>query len=208
MCRKSIDIFVVCIFFLDQILPFFSSVIKMLFMETTSNIILSNGKLESFPLSKINSFQFSRLVVSDSWRCHGPTLWQECKMVQQLHCGRELSSSSRNYLQISHIPITPSTTLFLSVQSSRSVVSDSAIPCTSACQGFLSITNSQTLPKLMSTESVMPSKHLLLYRPLLLLPSIFPSIRVFSNESALSIRWSKYWSFSFNISPSNEHTQD
>ena len=61
------------------------------------------------------------------------------------------------------------------------------------------------LPKLMSIESVMPSNHLILCRPLLLLPSIFPRIRVFSNESALHIRWPKYWSFSFNISPSNEH---
>ena len=67
------------------------------------------------------------------------------------------------------------------------------------------ITNSQSLPKLMSIESVMPSNHLILFRPLPLLPSIFPSIRVFSNESALHIRWPEYWSFSFNISPSNEH---
>ena len=69
----------------------------------------------------------------------------------------------------------------------------------------MSITNSQSLPKLMSIESVMPSNHLFLCHPLLLLPSIFPSIRVFSNESALRIRWPKYWSFSFNMSPSNEH---
>ena len=69
----------------------------------------------------------------------------------------------------------------------------------------LSITNSQSPPKLMSIESVMPSNHLILPRPLLLLPSVFPSIRVFSNESVLHIRWPKYWSFSFNISPSNEH---
>ena len=69
----------------------------------------------------------------------------------------------------------------------------------------LSITNSQSLPKLMSIESVMPPNHLILCHPLLLLPSIFPSIRVFSNESALRIRWAKYSSFSFNISPSNEH---
>ena len=62
--------------------------------------------------------------------------------------------------------------------------------------------------KLMSIESVMPSNHLILCHPLILLPSIFPSIRVFSNESALCIRWPKYWSFSFSISPSNEHTQD
>ena len=78
-------------------------------------------------------------------------------------------------------------------------------PWTAACQASLSITNSQSLPKLMSIELVMPSNHLLLCRPLLFLPSIFPSIRVFSNESVLCIRWPKYWSFSFNISPSNEH---
>ena len=76
---------------------------------------------------------------------------------------------------------------------------------TAACQASLSINNSRSLLKLMSIESVMPSNHLILCRPLLLLPSIFPSIRVFSNESALRIRWPKYWSFSFNISPSNEH---
>ena len=69
----------------------------------------------------------------------------------------------------------------------------------------MSITNFRSLLKLMSIESVMPSSHLILCRPLLLLPSIFPSIRVFSNESALHIRWSKYWSFGFTISPSNEH---
>ena len=78
-------------------------------------------------------------------------------------------------------------------------------PWTAACQVSLSITNSQSLLKLMSIESVMPSNHLILCCPLLLLPSIFPSIRVFSNELALHIRWPKYWSFSFNISPSNEH---
>ena len=74
-----------------------------------------------------------------------------------------------------------------------------------ACQASLSITNSQSLLKLMSIESVMPFNHLIIHRPLLLLPSIFPSIRAFSNESALCIRWPKYWNFSFNISPSNEH---
>ena len=78
-------------------------------------------------------------------------------------------------------------------------------PCTAACQASLSITNSQSLPKLMSIESVMPSNHLILCCPLLLLPSIFPSIRVFSNESVLHIRWPKYWTCSFNISPFNEH---
>ena len=77
-------------------------------------------------------------------------------------------------------------------------------PWTAALQASLSITNSQSLLKLMSIESVMPSNHLILCHPLLLPPSIFPSIRVFSNESLLHIRWPKYWIFSFNISPSNE----
>ena len=79
-------------------------------------------------------------------------------------------------------------------------------PWTVAHQASLSITNSQSLLKLMSIESVMPSNHLILCRPLPLLPSIFPSIRVFSNESVLRIRWPKYWSFSFSISPSNEYS--
>ena len=78
-------------------------------------------------------------------------------------------------------------------------------PWTAACQASLSITNSRSLLKLMSIESVMPSNHLICCRPLLLLPSVFPSIRVFSNQSALCIRWPKYRSFSFNISPSSEH---
>ena len=80
-----------------------------------------------------------------------------------------------------------------------------ATPWTAACQASLSIINSWSLPKPMSIESVMPSNHLILCRPLLLLPSIIPSIKVFSNESALHIRWPKYWSFSFSISFSNEH---
>ena len=76
---------------------------------------------------------------------------------------------------------------------------------TATCQASLSITNSRSLLKLMSIESEMPSNHFILCRPLLLLPSIFPSIRVFSNESGLHIRWPKHQSFSFSISPSNEH---
>ena len=80
-----------------------------------------------------------------------------------------------------------------------------ATPWTAARQGCLSITSSQSPPKLISIVSVMPSNHLILCHPLLLLSSIFPNIRVFSNKSALRIRWPKYWSFSFNISPSNEH---
>ena len=81
-----------------------------------------------------------------------------------------------------------------------------ATPWTAACQASLFITNSQSLLKLMSIESVMPSNHLILCRPLLLLPSIFPSIRVFSDEPVLHIRWPKYCSFSFSISPSNEYS--
>jgi len=92
---------------------------------------------------------------------------------------------------------------FSSVQS-LSCVRLFATPWTAAHQASLSITNSWSLLKLMSIDSVMPSNHLILCRPLLLLPSIFPSIKVFSNESALHIRWLKYWSFSFSISPSNE----
>ena len=94
---------------------------------------------------------------------------------------------------------------FSSVQS-LSCVRPFVTPWTEACQASLSITNSRSLLKLMSIESVMPSNHLILCCPLLLLPSIFPSIRVFSNESVLHIGWPKYWSFSFSISPSNDYS--
>ena len=80
-------------------------------------------------------------------------------------------------------------------------------PWTAACQASLPSTISQSLLKLISTESVIPSNHLILCHPLILLPSIFPIVRVFSNESALPVRWPQYWTFSFNISPSNENTQ-
>ena len=93
----------------------------------------------------------------------------------------------------------------VSVHWSPSVLSDSATPWTTVCQASLSITNSQSPSKHISIVLVMPSNHLILCRPLLLPPTIPPSIRVFSNESALRIRWPKYWSYSFNVSPSNEH---
>ena len=99
----------------------------------------------------------------------------------------------------------PPLSLISSVQS-LSCVRFFAIPWTAACQASLSITNSWSLLRLMSTESVMPSNHLILCHPLVLPPSIFPSIRVFSNESALRIRWPKYWSFSFSIGPANEYS--
>ena len=94
---------------------------------------------------------------------------------------------------------------FSSVQFSRSVMSDSVTPWIAACQASLSIINSRSSLKLMSIESVMPSSYLILCCPLLLLPPIPPSIRVFSNESTLRMRWPKYWSFSFSISVSKEH---
>ena len=104
-----------------------------------------------------------------------------------------------------HLSVLSSMVQFSSVQS-LSRVRLFAAQWPAACQASLSITNSQSLLRLMSIESVMPSKHLILCRPLLLLPSIFLSIRVFSNESVLHIRWPKYWSFSFSISPSNEYS--
>ena len=92
-------------------------------------------------------------------------------------------------------------------QFTHSVMSDSATPWTAARQASLSITNSRSLLKLMSIVSVMPFNHLILCHPLLLLPSIFPSIRVFSSVSVLHIRWPKYWSFSFSIGPSNDYSK-
>ena len=99
----------------------------------------------------------------------------------------------------------PSHPQFSSIQSLSHVL-PLVTPWTAAHQASLSITNSQSLHKLMSIESAMPSNHLILCRPLLFPPSIFPSIRVFSNESTLRMRWPKYWSFSFNISASNEYS--
>ena len=95
---------------------------------------------------------------------------------------------------------------FSSIQFTRSVVSNSATPWTTVSQASLSINNSRSLLKLTSIKSVMPSNHPILCCPLLLPPSIFPSIRIFSNESVLHIRWPKYWSFSFSISPSSEYS--
>ncbi|KAB0337889.1 hypothetical protein FD755_025427 [Muntiacus reevesi] len=96
--------------------------------------------------------------------------------------------------------------IYISSVQSLSCVQLFVTPRTAARQASLSITNSRSPPKPMSIDSVMPSNHFILCCPFLLLPSIFPSIRVFSNESALRIRWPKYWSFSFSISPSNEYS--
>ena len=129
------------------------------------------------------------------------TLWSAYKdlhcMERNVHLGSGLSEAT-----LLHHP-------FHSSQSVQSLncVWLFATPWTTAHQASLSITNSRSLPKPFSIESVMPSNHLILCHPLLLLPSIFTSIRVFSNESVLCIRWSKYWSFSFSISPSNEYSR-
>ena len=131
----------------------------------------------------VNGHQKGTLKHPQMWGRQGASLFQEPHS--------DLKKNSRNKEQ--------------SVQFSCSVMSNSATPWTTARQASLSITNSQSPPKPMPIESVMSSNRLTLCYPLLLLPSIFPSIRVFSNESALRIRWPKYWSFSFNISPSNEH---
>ena len=117
---------------------------------------------------------------------------------QQMICQMINSGNARDLVYF--------TPVMCSVQFRCSVMSNFLWPSwAAACQAFLSINNSWNLLKLMSIESVMPSNHLILSCPLLIPPSIFPSIRVFTNESVLHIRWPKYWSFSFNISPSNEH---
>ena len=105
-----------------------------------------------------------------------------------------------------HLHFHPFLTILVLVQFSCSVMLNSAAPWTAPCQASLSITNTQSLLRLISIESGIPSNHLILCCPFLLLPSIFPSIRVFSNESVLCIRWPKYWSFSFNISPSDVYS--
>ena len=112
----------------------------------------------------------------------------ECRCLKKPYLESPLTFSSVQYTSVAQSSLTLTT------------------PWTTARQNPLSLTNCWSLPKVISTESVMPSNHLILCCPLLLLPSIFPSIRVFSNESALRIRWPKDWSFSFNISPSNEYS--
>ena len=124
--------------------------------------------------------------------------------------GNERSPTPTPALQLekaaaTEVPPQPNINKYISSVLSLSRVRLFATPWTAACQASLSITNSRSLLKLMSIELVMPSNHLIICRPLLLPPSIFPDLKVFSNESALRIRWPKYWSFSFSVSPSNEH---
>ena len=149
-------------------------------------------------------FDFRSITTSMSFFIHTKNaVWIWVKSTEYL----QLWSIAQAFLLVIFVPL-----FLLSIWRLRfSVVIQSlshvwffATPWTAARQASLSITNSQSLLKLMSIESVMPSNHLILCRPLLLPPSIFPSIRVFANESVLCIRWPKYWSFSFSISPSNE----
>ena len=137
----------------------------------------------------------------------GVWLWGGC--VTRVSCSSPVDSTCGNQHLAAPVHLEgagPDSSSLRLLQFSHSVMSDSVTPPIRAYQAFLSITNSQSLLKLMSIESVMPSIHLILCHPLLLPPSIFPSTRVFSNESVLCIRWPKYWSFSFSISPFNEYS--
>ena len=123
-------------------------------------------------------------------------------------CSPELKEASQKAGHLGEEKRTPLSFALLDSQSVQSLshIQLFATPWTAARQASLSIINSQSSPKLMSIESVIPSNHLILCCPFLLLPSIFPNIRIFSNELALGIRWPKYWHFSFSISPSNEYS--
>ena len=128
-------------------------------------------------------------------------LFSRCEKSNQTKLSGSLLFSLGLYICLN----SPSNNCLNVAQFSHSAVSDSVTPWTAACQASLPITNSQSFLKLKSIESVMPSNLLILCRPLLLMPSIFPNIRVFSNKLVLHIRRPKYWSFSFSISPSNEY---
>ena len=146
-----------------------------------SRTFVSHRKLPIFPVLVFHTESYKRA--------------SQCSFVCERHCWSQL-------LICFSFSISATFSRFSSVQAGVS----NSLPChIAAHQASLSITNAQSLLKLMHIESVMPSRHLILCHPLLLLPSIFPSIRVFSNESVLHIRWTKYCSFSFSISPSNEH---
>ena len=120
-------------------------------------------------------------------------------------CAQSCAWKRRLNLMVTTFSCVNHASCFVVVVQSPSHVQLFATPWTTACHAFLSLTISQSLPKFMSIASVMPFSHFILWHPVFLLPSIFPSIRDFSNESAVHIRWWKYWSFSFSISPSNEY---
>ena len=153
-----------------------------------------------FLIGKRNLFQILLRPEYDTWVSPGDGTNRKVNWVVLQNNTCTDSSHAKGYLCISSVQFSSFHLL--------SRVWLFATPWTAACQASLSIINSRSLLKLMSTESVRPFNHLNLCHPLLPLPSILPSIRVFSNESVLLIRWPKYWSFSFTISPSNEHRTD
>ena len=162
--------------------------------RSMAGYIQSTGSQESDTAERLHHYhhQYRKYYIKNCWSL----VWQIPHGAAKPVC--------HNYWSLSTVePVL----LNSSVQFSCSVMFHSVTPWTAAHQNSLSITNSQSLLRLMSIESVMPSNHLILCCSLLLLPSIFPSIRVFSSESVLRIRWPKYWSFSFSISPSNEYSR-
>ena len=167
------------------------------------------------------AFRMAKIQNTDKNKCcwgweTGIYCWWECKMVWL--CWKRVLQFLTNLKYSEHTIHSPLCGIypkeleicqFSSVRSFQSLsrVQLFVTPWTAACQASLSITNARNLLKLMSIESVMPSSHLILCCPLLLLPSIFTSIKVFSSESVVHNRWPKYWSFSFSISPSNEYSE-
>ena len=171
----------------------------------------------SYTVGRNEKWKWSHSVVSDSLQPMDCSLWLLCpwdfpgkNTGMGSHTLLQGIFPPRDQTQVSHIVggffTRWATKAILQSVQSLSRVQLFADPWTAAGQASLSITNFQNLPKLMSIELVMPSNHLILCHPLLLPPSIFPSIRVFSNESVLRIRWAKDWSFIYNISPSNEYS--
>ena len=152
-------------------------------------------------LNIISSFMFSKFCWVFTYALKKNTLFKSSIEFLQIR----ISGRKRYYSVLGWIDLWHKDSFWKNSVQSLSPVQLFETPWTVACQATLSITNSWSAPKPTSIESVMPSNHLILCHPLLLLPSISPSIRVFSNESALHIRWPNYWSFSFNISPTSEH---
>ena len=179
-------------------------------ISTWKDQIKSQTHTWKTPLSnKITHKDTFATIVNTDWDTF--TGWQRTQAIHTLSVVNlekpEMGSMAKalfGYFQVDFRQLS-SSVQFSSVQL-LSCVQLFATPWTTACQASLSITNSRSPPKPMSIELVMPSNHLILCHPLLFLPSIFPSTRVFSNESALRMRWPKYWLFSFSISPSNEYS--
>ena len=194
-CQQTL-IHVLCLRMLEILSRAFNSLLRV-------NWVLWQGTQSPSQATPGGSWAAEPMTHSSTWRPQtsaspaGTELWEADSSagVWGRRCRALLGDVPLSF-KVTHLQIH-----YLSVQFRRSVLSTSCAPQTAAHQASLCITNSRSLLKLMSIESVMPSSHLILCHPLLLLPSIFPSIRVFSNESVLCIRWPKYWSFSFSISP-------